>query len=831
MSYSTRIGSIFWGFSIWVLVLASAWAQPPGGGPPPIFRIKGQVFDQQTQEAVAYASVRLQSLKDTTRVTGALTDEEGRFELPELRPGLYRLHIQFFGYASYAQDSLLLSPANTPLGVLDLGRILLGLSATTLDEVVLEGEVQALQLSAEKKVFNVDATLAASGGTTEDILRQIPGLMFDSEGNLMLRGNSNITILINGRPSALGNANGGEAPVMQIPATLIERVEIITAPSARYDAEGQGGILNIVLKTERKPGYFGSVGLTGGNGPLAGGQFNFSYGAGPWNLSVGYAYRYTERFRRMGIDRQNIQPDTTFFFDTRNLDISRSQTHNANFALDYRWGEKGASTLTLDGSLNYQSTPAGGQRDYTFLNTSREQAGSSIRTNDELHEGLSGGLGLQYNRVFANNPQHRLTMLGNFSLADHLRTEEFVQSFLPFEPLFIQDKLVDTRHPVWVWQADYLRPLAAGRRLELGWRSTLRETDDEIIGRLWNEAQNAWQIDSGLTNHFIFAEQVHALYGIVAGSLGADKLWEYQLGLRLEQTLSESEQLLTEQRFPRDYFSWFPSLHLSRKIGLPHTVSLMLNRRIQRPNTRSLNPFINFDDPLNLRQGNPFLRPEYTNAAELQYLYQEAKWTVTSSLYYRLNTDQIVRFSTVNPEGVALHSMANLAETHSYGAEAIVVRRWATWLNTTLSVNVFGLYFSEANAALLTASARGVGGYGRFIANINPTKAWGFQLSYDYSAPNPMAQGRMLPIHGMDFGIRYQTLADKLVLNLAVQDAFDTRIHRMQMAGPGFVSDGFFKRQTQIVMLTATWRFGNLDQQPKRPTRQRGDFEGGGMDE
>jgi outer membrane receptor protein involved in Fe transport len=798
------------------------YAQKPGlkgQGGPAVGQIKGSLIDPSTKEHIEYAAVALIRSRDSSVTRGILTDSTGKFLFTEIPYGKYAIKVSCIGYKNYFKDSLMVRPGKE---IIDLGNLELIPVTLTTEEVVIESERGNLEIGAEKKIFNVEKNLVAQGGTAQDILQQIPSVTIDSDGQVSLRGNGNVTILIDGKPTALTGSNRS-AILEQIPANLIDKVEVITNPSARYDADGTAGIINIVLKQNRKPGYFGAVNLNVGTNNKYNTGFSFSYGTPKFNLSTSYSFRYNEMWFNGNSFRKNILRDTSFYFDQNNNGDAIRRTHGANLSMDYRINPK--NTIGLSASFNANTNPRFETIENRYLNEGKIQTDNSPRFSSEDESRLGWDCGLNYQKLFKNSEQ-KLTALFNYS--GNRSVFEFSArqtGWLPGRYYGeIQQRNSSTDNfDLGILQIDYTNPLKNGGRLEAGFKSIVRNIDNDFLAESYNFSSESWVNDTNLTNHFVFTEQVHAAYGIYSGKF---KKIDYQAGLRLEQAFTNSEQLTQEGAYKYNYFSFFPSLHLSYKLNDLNHLQLNYSRRINRPDVGSLNPFINYTDPLNQRQGNPFLRPEYINSYELQHILYSKKITLTSTLYYRLTTNQIVRYRYLNEAGIAITTFNNLNDGHSYGAEFIAINRWTKFWNTTASFNLFGL---ELNDAALTAGAtrRGLSFVGKIISNFTIIKNLEFQLSYDVTGPRVIPQGKFYEIHALDAALRYSILKGKGTITFNVSDVFDTRRFRIYTESPNFQQEFMRKRETRIAYLGFNYNFGNMKPQQNNKNRRQ-NREGGG---
>lgn len=827
MIYSIRhclaFSVFFFGF------LSLLLAQPPSGDRPPqnpIGEVSGTITDGNTHTGLEYATVSLIRLRDSSVVGGMITDSTGIFHIKEIPFGKYRLRINYIGYKNYTNDSILITPRRP---VLELGEISLASNETVMQTVEIEGTKGMIQITPEKKIYNVAQMGVTQGGTAQDVLEQLPSVTTDEDGKASMRGNGNLIILIDGKPS---NLTGGSrsAVLDQIPANLIERIEVITNPSARYDADGTSGIINIVMKKNRKAGFFGSVNGNVGTNNKYNAGYNISIGNSKWNFSTGYTFRYTDNFLKSTGYRKNTIRDSVFYYDQRADGNVVHRNHMANASIDFR--PKEGHSITLNGNYNRRGRPLWEKTEYNFLDQERVSSGYSSRPFNWVREGYGYEGGLAYTRDFKKK-ERKLNALVNYSRNfDDIRLYAHQTYWLPdgspSDTALRQQNTNITNNSTTTLQLDYVHPFKNKQRFEFGAKSITRTTDQDFLAEQYNFATENWFNDTNLSNRFNYTESVNAGYGIYAGEY---KKWEYQLGLRLEQTFTVSDQRTTNQKYNYDYFSWFPSVHGAYKITDMRQIHFNYSRRVNRADFESLNPFLTYTDPLNTQRGNPQLRPEYINSFELQYVQYSNKLTLTATLYYRYLTEQMIRYRTLAENGVANMTWRNLNDNHSYGAEAIAVMRWFKWWNTNTSMNVYQIKLSDPSL-ITNANATGWAWVGKITSNFVLPKKIELQISYNYRSPFVLAQGEMKHMHGMDASIKIPVLKDKGSILANVTDIFNTRQFMVLNQGPGFTQDFTRKRETRIAYIGFTYAFGNLKSQPKQKKRtgkpEGGDDGGGG---
>jgi outer membrane receptor protein involved in Fe transport len=786
---------------------------------PKIGKVYGKIIESQSGKPVEYATVALLLQMDSSIVSGVVTDGKGNFSMEELPVGRFIVMAEFMGYDTYYSEMIGINPRKQAEH--NLGNISLEIKSESLNEVVVEEKRPFMELELDKKVFNVSDNITVSGGTATEVLEQIPSVDVDIDGNVSLRGSQNLRILIDGRPTAL--AGGDPAAILeQIPSETIDRVEVITAPSAKYDPDGMVGILNIILKKNRKIGLTGLVSTNWGviDADEYGVNGSIGYKNKKVNITAGYGYRNNERDRLRENYRINTLADTTFSFIQEGTGASRRKNHNVNLGLEvYPTSNSSISTSARlrfnDGNSVSENIYNNYDENITFTDVQR------ILEN-ENESGTNKNFSLGYQNRFKGDWNHVLNMdlsysddfeteINTFDQADYTISDQGFAS--PVDNyIYNQEDITDNMSQVVQASVDYEKPFKNEAKVEVGYKSIFRFTDGDFNSSI-----------DALDNRFLFDEQIHSVYSTFAYPVTSS--FSIKGGLRLEQAITDSELVNTGETFDRNYFSWFPSLSLSQQLKNDMgSLSLSYSRRINRPRIRQVNPFVNYSDPLNFRQGNPNLAPEYTNAVELNYMKRWDKVTLTPSIFYRYTTGIINRFKTVDNEGISTTSYVNLNSAHAYGVEMVAVYSPFKWWRIMPSVNLSQTILNPGNIdADLNASAISVGG--RLMSNMSFKKDFDIQLFLFYRAPRNLPQGSMKSIFFATIGVKKKVLDGKGSIGLNIRDPFSTGIFRFTTEGDTFYQDGLRQREPYVVTLSFSYRFGK--QERNRRGGRGGDRDGG----
>ncbi len=689
-----------------------------------------------------------------------------------------------------------------------------------------------MELTLDKKVYNIGKDLSNLGGSASDLLANLPSVEVDVDGNVSLRGSENVQILVDGKPSGLVGLSG-TGGLQQLQGNLIERVEIVTNPSARYDAEGGAGIINIILKKDRAKGFNGSFQLQGGFPQNNGASVNVNYRTGwiNWFVNYGVTARtspgqgYTNNFFNSG--------DSIYYINQDNDRERKSLSQNIRFGSDIYFSEK--SVLTLSASYRNSDSDNTTQTGYTFFNRNQVQFSDRFRVDNEEEEDLNWQYELNYNRDFKRKGQKlTFTLQQQDSEETEISAFDDVTNFTDGPSVdLIQRARNDNGEGRQLMQLDYVHPFGKAAKFEVGLRYNGRDIFNNYIVESDSAAtglENNFEEVTELTNNFSFDERVYAAYGILSNKY--DKL-SWQLGLRAEQTnldiqlipLNEEEASL-EEYAPKsqNYFSFFPSANLSYKYSDISSVQLSYSRRISRPRFRNLNPFITYSNPLSLFTGNPDLQPQFTDSYELGILQNRKSSSIYVGLYYRYTTDVVQRIQRTTGEGITERLPVNLGVRDDIGIEANINYDFSRKLRMTSNINFFNSQVDggETLSAEATTMSTRIGGFYR------NRKLFNAQLSWFYRAPQNTPQGTRKSIQSLDLGISKDVLKNNGTISMNVRDVFNTRKYRGETITETFSSDSEFQwRRGPTAVVSFTYR---LNQKKQRPRRSRGDYQGGGDD-
>ena len=793
-------------------------------------KVTAKVVDASNNQTIPFASAIVIDRKTKAVVKGAQTDVDGNLVMTGLPKGVFSFKVSYLGYQTMVRDSISISDTNKEI---KFGTINMKPSkGTALNEVTITAPKSTIQMGIDKKVFSVDQSLVSEGGSASDLLQNVPSVQTDIEGNVSLRGSSGVRVLIDGKQSSI--AGGNVAQILQsIPASSIESVELITNPSAKYDAEGQSGIINIVLKKNKKLGLNGSVALTAGNRDNYNGNTNLSFQNSKINLYGNYSYRYGNRLgggynNITYLDISELRVPTGFVdqtTDSKSLD----KGHNLKAGIDYYVTDK--SVLSFSGGFNVRDNERSELLNINRLYADRNPLELSNRNNTNVGTGGSYDLNLDYSLKFTK-PKEELTFNLSFSEGDNdnnqlYNTNVYNRNGVPVTSfLNIQNNDNYGYNKNYNIQTDYTLPIGQLGKIEAGYRSQIRFNENSQIATNSDVLTGEYIPNLALSNLFNSKDQVHAVYFNFQNQI---KSFGYQVGLRAEDAKLDT-RLGTYQTDGQmnyipgkvAYTRLYPSIFLTEKLKGDQQVQLSYSRRVNRPRGWDTNPFLDVSDPFNYRQGNPNLQPEDVHAFELSYSKFWKAVTFTSSAYMRQTNDVIQRVrSEPNAEGITITTPQNLTKSVNSGLELIgrvdVVKAW----NFTGNVNLY------------QSNIQGVPEFGvlensGFSWNANVTNNFvlpysiSLQIRAEYRAAEVMAQGTRNANFGMDAGAKYDFKDKRSSLSLNVRDVFNSR--RWTMTTSTGTTDIDFSRRMQGTManLTYSYRFGKtlFNNTKKKPAQQ-----------
>ncbi|WP_448700858.1 TonB-dependent receptor domain-containing protein [Mucilaginibacter sp. AW1-3] len=794
--------------------------------------ISGKVIDGTNAEPVAFATVALIKKADNQIAKAIQTDIQGGFKLDNVAYGRYLLRITFVGYATVIKDSIAVNANHKTVnfGVLKMhaGK------AALLNEVSVRSKKSSIQLGIDRKVFTVDQSLVSEGGSATDLLANVPSVQVDVDGNVNLRGSSNVRILIDGKPSLI--AGGTVTDILQsIPASAIETIELITNPSSKYDPEGQSGIINIVLKKNKSLGFTGSASASLGTLNAFNSNISLAYQHKKINIYGNYSHRQNNRsaagysYRTRDIVPADLT--TPFQYNQNQLNTGGNNGNQIKAGIDYNLTNK--TTVSFSSNINIRDNRRIQNSTTNGLNIAQALVEQYTTDNHSNNHGNNHDFNVDFSQKF-KKPKEELT--ANFGLAkgnennvDNLNTNYYLVSTPPSKQF--NTNLGNERN--WNLQVDYTDPIGKNGKLELGYRTTLSRADNNFVADTIDFATNQFVLDPSISTRFIYDEKVHAVYGNYQQQFGKFGL---QAGARFEKTIINTNLVNFDTSHVQNYFRVYPSIFLSEKLSETQTLQLSYTRRINRPRDREIIPFLDKSDPLAYRIGNADLKPEDVHSFELSYAKYWKSTTLTSSVYYR-RTNDIVQFIRVpyDTTGITITKFANFSYGTTAGFEFIartdITNKWNITANLNLYQNTV-----KGSSALGIPDNNGFAWNGNLTTNLTLPYSLSLQLRGDYQAPQAIAQGRSKANSGLDAALKYDFYKHKASLSLNGRDLFDTRKFGFTTDDGVYHNNVDRRFQSRMFLMTLSYRFGRggdspgkgKDKKDKQPDGNNPPDDGGG---
>jgi len=753
--------------------------------------IEGHVQDD-TGLPLPYATLMIYDA-DSAMVDGLSTDEEGYFKSVLDAPGIYTLHFQYLSFSDHIIENLKVTTEPVTLE-----EITMTSGDLVLDEIQVTAERSQMELKLDKRVVNVGSDLANAGSNVADLLDNIPSVDIDVEGNVGLRGSQNVRILIDGKPSGLLGNNVADA-LRQLQSDMVERVEIITNPSARYDAEGEVGIINLVMKKESRRGLHGSVDLRAGNPHNYGAGINFNLRREWVNLFLNGGLYYMKSPGSASSYQRFDGPEGVQIYESE-TDRFRSRLSNQyQFGADFYLNEY--NTLTASGMYRFSDGNNETDIHYEDFTEGKELIGTSRRLDQENRDGYDMETALSYEKSFKDQDR-KLTADFKWMQNHDLELSDIEENiFHTNRRNIFQRSENEEGEETFLLQADYTDPIGQDGMFEAGIKVNLRDIKNNFLVEEMNE-EDQWGILPGYNDNLTYFENIFAAYSIYGNKSGQ---FSYQVGLRVEHsditTRLENENMNND----RNYTDFFPTAHFTYELDPENQFQLNYSRRLSRPWFRMLMPFSNFSNNRSRWMGNPNLDPEYSHSIETGFLKYFQSGSLLSSLYYRHRTGVIERLRQINDEGIELRVPVNLGIQNAYGVELNFNYDFLKWLRYDVSLNFYqaiteGQYLEQdfySNARTMT---------GRTSTKLKLPKEFDMQLSFFYRAPRATTQGRRDAMYSLDAGISKDILNNNGTLILNGRDLLNTRKFSGYSEGPDFYSEEESVWRNRQITLTFNYR-------------------------
>ena len=786
--------------------------------------VKGKILDRQKSEPLGFVNIKVTEQGSDKFVGGGITDAGGNFNVTGLKDGKYTLSLTFMGYKDVTRQ-FEITPAKREV---QFKLLYMAEDAKQLNEVTVTGQRATMKLEVDRKSFDVGQLISNAGQSASDVLDNVPSIEVDNDGNVSLRGNSSVEVWINGKASGLTSDNRAQI-LQQLPAESIERIEVIDNPSAKFSAEGSAGIINIVLKKDRKAGYYGSVQAGGDTRGGANTSFNVNYNSRLIDSYINLGYRHRANTGHMESQQTSDTYNQTYDSDSKqrgnNFFTRAGVTLHATTKDDFSL----SGMLMHGGGNSHSYTPyiytavANGLNNYQLDRINRSRTGMDMRYGE-------------FNYRHSFNDKHFIDFTADLSSwkmnGDNWYQDSTVVVGIDdvtysyqYRPQYINNHRKELK-------LEYENQVTKNFKIEAGYNGNFSRENTPQESYMDNtsfDGTNASE-DKLFFNRFIYKQDLHAFYTTLSYKFGALSLMG---GLRGEYWRVNTESYtweqehdasLREQPFKKDYFQLFPSVFMSWQMTETQQLQLNYTRRLRRPWGGQLNSFRDTRDATTVSFGNPYLTPEFSNSFSLNYLKQWNDHSLLVSAYYRPTTDVIQRISYKNQEdGLFYQTSMNVAKSVSTGLEMTVKNKLWRILDLTTSANA---YYYRLNGFSYDIDGQTVTGNSDHNFTWNARMTASLMLPYDisiqstgrYTARQVITQGYRKANYSIDFGARKNFFNKLFTLSVNCRDLLDSRRFETFTSGPNFTRHQINRRGGRRMSMTLTWNFGNMKQK-KRPNK------------
>jgi hypothetical protein len=759
--------------------------------------IKGIITDQK-DTPVPFATILLKNSSDSTLYKGEITNEKGEFNFENVKEGSFFLQVQMTGFEQ----------VNKPLTVtgsaIDLGKIIVGPSSKELQTVTVAAERPFIERQIDKTVVNVENSIVQAGSSIMEVMEKLPGVLVDQDGNISLKGKQGVIIMIDGKPSALSGQDLANM-LKGMPSSNIQKIEIITNPSAKYDAAGNAGIINIVMKKNRRDGFNGNVSASYGQGRYA--KYNTSlslnYKKKWYNLFFNYSYANRKGFNNLVLNRKFYEGDTLItVFETDNYIIFPFSTHTPRFGADFYLSKKTTLSVLGSGVVNSFQPSADNHTDILDGNNNKISSYDFINESDDKW----------YNYSFNTELKHQFDTTGKELVVnlDYARYWNITDQLFTTTNNNASDSVMSTTYLVgkqngsldlYSVKADYTNPLKNNAKFDAGLKSSYVSSDKDM--RFYNRFGSNDIFDSARSSHFLYSENINAAYLNFSKEF---KKISFQLGLRTEHTAAYGKQVLNDRRFTRNYLQVFPTVFLDYKISENHDVNLSLGRRIDRPGYEQMNPFKRLIDATTYSEGNPYLLPQLTYNSELTYSFKSILFITAS---YSLTTDNITDVLIQDSESrTTVQTIVNLNEFNYYSLNLSFSKRLTKWWTTNTSVlSYYGVYTGTINNYNIDQ------GIPSFYLNTSNSfsimDGLSAEASFSYNYKTLYGVTMMNSNSNLTLGVQKSILKKRGTVTLNISDVF-WNAYPSGVTDFGNVNENWTsRRDTRVMNLTVSYKFGD----------------------
>ncbi len=788
--------------TLWAVWLPYAvLAQNSGNG-----IITGRVIDIQAGTPVEYANIILLDTATAKLVAGVVSDSSGLFRMNNVPMGTFFLEYSFIGYVRQRTKAITLTRKNPRL---NLGDLPIAYSAVTMGEVNVTAERTTMITKIDRKVFNVEKDIMAQTGTVTDVLQTIPSVSVDMDGNVSLRGSENVTILINGRPSLMS----GAANLEQMPASMIERIEVITNPSAKYRPDGTAGIINIILKKDRKAGINSTLGANFGDYGRFNTNLQLNYNSGKVNLYGSYGYRQDHRIRTSSLTSQTIDTATgnSTWLIQNSSGTMKPHFHLAQLGAD--WNVSSKDVVGISATYSYRVFNRSDVSANTYKDSALVPTEIFNRTLDGRENENGYGVKGYYEHTFNKEDEHLVKI--DFEYQDDTEKEDdyWTNDYtLPAYPQSKDHSLATNRDQEINISVNYQRPLWENASLEAGYEGNIPLTTRDQ--QVWHQYADSavWIEDTEQRNMFYANQAVHALYATVS--------WQWKKfsvlgGLRAEDAPTYLEFKTIDTTVNQNYFALYPTLHMGITSG-KNEWQLNYSRRVNRPDGEDMNPVPEYRDPRNIFVGNPELKPEDIHSIEFGYSFKHEGLTVVPSLFYRYKVNGFSWVTHTENDTILVTTIENIATDQSAGLDLS-----GTWQIRKIAGINFGAsgFYNEIDASNIGYSSHKAAWSwnAKVNASFSITKTTFFQFNGQYRSEVLTPQGFRRPTWVINLGFRQDFWKKKVSLIATISDLFNSQVWKTSINTPELVSESMRKRDARVFYVGFLINVGTSAKKSKEP--------------
>jgi ferric enterobactin receptor len=761
--------------------------------------VKGKVLEFTSKNPLEYATVIIYAQKDSSIISGETTNAQGVYNIT-IPHGDYFGKIEFIAYYPQVIEPFTLTSKNN---ILDIGMTELMINTTSLKEVQVMTSKGDMQMTLDKKIYNVGKDISSTGGTATDVLGNVPSVEVSPEGAILLRGNSGVQILIDGKPSAMTGKNG--IGLKQLSASQIERVEVITNPSAKYEAEGTAGIINIVLKKEKKPGINGSINMTGGYRDIYGVSANLNYRKNRFNFftNIGLDYRRNHGY---GTLYQEIQDDSLSIMEFERDHVLGGLWGNVRLGADYYFNDNNILTT----AVNYRQGQDNDEinmvyRDY--VDDLFNPVGISTRDDNTVKDESNLEYSLTYTRKLGAKGHE---LVGDVRFQDVVKLDGSALIGEYFDSNFNSNGIEDLEQRSsdeegerrLITKIDYTYPISKTQKIELGYQGSFRNIKNNFI--VEERTNNDWKDLTEVSNDFKYDENIYGIYGTYKNKKGN---LSYQFGVRMEYTDVLTVLVKTNLENPREYLNFFPNVSFKYDLKKSNALKISYSRRIRRPTYNDLSPFFTFNDPRNQFKGNPDLEPEYTDSYELSHVKYWEKGSLSSAVFYRHRTNVISRILEQTNGDTTLLRSENLKSREDIGLDITATYKPKPWWNVTANT-VFFYVTNDASNLDVTYQNDNYSWTARVNSRFKIKTKTEFQFTFNYRAPQAKAQGINKSLAFLNLGVSRVVLNNKGKLTFNIADVFNSAVFRGMTETNNIYRESEFQWTYRTFRLSLNYRFG-----------------------